>query len=221
MILNEHQIERYSRQIIVPRVGGRAQERLLNAEVAIVAEVRDAEMAVAYLAGAGVGQIRVHPVDEPASYQQMVERVRDLNPEVVAAVENGGRSSDASAPTVPDLVLALIGSAHAAEVAESLCRMHSDKASVVARLDSLARVAVLPAPPPCALCADADLWNTPEERGTNDGVAAMLAVVEAFKLLAGFDEHPKPRLFEFASYSTTPRLLGRRIDAPRCGCEAQ
>lgn len=221
MILNEHQIERYSRQIIVPHVGGQAQQRLLNADVAIVAEVRDAEMAVAYLAGAGVGRTRIYPVDEPASYQRMVEHVRDLNPEVTAAVENGASSSDVNAPAAPALVLALIGSARAAEVAESFCRMHNDTASVIARLANLARVAVLPTPPPCALCADADLWNAPYERGANDGMATMLALVEAFKLLAGFDEHPKPRLFEFAGYSTTPRMLGRRADAPRCGCEAR
>lgn len=221
MILNEHQIDRYSRQIIVPRVGGRAQERLLDASVTIVAEARDTEMAVAYLAGAGVGRTRIHPVDDPALYQRIAEQVRDLNPEAVATVENGARSSDVNVSAAPDLVLALIGSAHAAKVAESLCRTHRATASVIARLDTRALVAVLPTPPPCALCAAADLWGSPSERGTNDGVVAMLAAVEAFKLLAGFDEHPRPRLFEFAGYSATPRVPGRRSDTVRCRCEAR
>jgi hypothetical protein len=219
MILNEQQIERYSRQIIVPRVGGRAQERLLRAHVVIVAEACDAEMA--YLTGAGVGRTTIHPVNEPALYKRMVERTRDLNPEVVATVENGVRSSNASAPPAPNLVLALINNARSVKAAESLCRSYNGSPSVIARLDALARVAVMPTPPPCALCADADLWSTPDGRGANSGVAAMLALVEAFKVLAGFDEHPTPRLFEFTGYSTTPRALRPRADATRCECRTQ
>jgi adenylyltransferase/sulfurtransferase len=226
MILNEHQIERYSRQIIVPRVGGRAQERLLGAHLAIIAEARDAEMALAYLAGAGVGGIMIHPADEPASYGHMVERVRDLNPEILATVGSNKSPSDSgSSPMgraslrVPDLILALIGSVRAADVAESVCRTFNGTPVVIARLDAPARVAVLPAPPPCALCAGADLWSKPGDGGTGSGMAAMLAVVETFKLLAGFDEHPAARLFEFSGYSVTPRSLERRPDGPRCECE--
>jgi hypothetical protein len=220
MILNEQQIERYSRQIIVPRVGGHAQERLLDARVAIVAETFDAEAALAYLAGAGVGRITIHPAGEPASYERIVELIRDLNPEVAATISGAG-SSDLSAWPAPDLMLALIGSARAAEVAASFCGTYNGAPAVIARLDVPPRVAVLPAPPPCALCADAELWSTFDGRGANNRIAAMLAVVEAFKLLAGFDEHPAPRLFKFSGYSATPRTLGRRASGPPCGCEAQ
>jgi molybdopterin/thiamine biosynthesis adenylyltransferase len=57
MALSDGQIERYSRQIIVPRVGGRAQERLLSARIAIVGDSRDLAAPLAYLAAAGVGTL--------------------------------------------------------------------------------------------------------------------------------------------------------------------
>lgn len=57
MTLTEMQIDRYSRQIIVPRIGGRGQERLLAARILITGDPRDIEAPLKYLAGAGVGTI--------------------------------------------------------------------------------------------------------------------------------------------------------------------
>jgi len=57
MTLTEAQIDRYSRQIIVPRIGGRGQERILAARILLVGDARDIEAPRAYLAGAGVGTI--------------------------------------------------------------------------------------------------------------------------------------------------------------------
>ena len=57
MTLTEAQIDRYSRQIIVPHVGGRGQERLLAARILLVGDARDIEAPLAYLVGAGVRTI--------------------------------------------------------------------------------------------------------------------------------------------------------------------
>jgi hypothetical protein len=57
MTLTDAQIDRFSRQIIVPRIGGRGQERILGARMLLVGDARDIEAPRAYLAGAGVGTI--------------------------------------------------------------------------------------------------------------------------------------------------------------------
>lgn len=61
MPLDDEQIERYSRQLILQEVGPRGQERLLAARVAIIGTDHAAERVVAYLAAAGVGAILAAP----------------------------------------------------------------------------------------------------------------------------------------------------------------
>jgi hypothetical protein len=229
MLLTDNQIERYSRQIIVPGVGGHAQERLLASCVAIVAEPADAAGALAYLAGAGVGRVVMHPVGERASYDALVERMRDLNPDAGVSI-----ASDATGRC--DLTLALIGGARAAEAALRMwrapragahdAREHRAPAAIVARLETPGRVALMPAPPPCPLCAEVDLLSPPPGgRAANAGAIAMVAVTEAFKLLAGFaGQQPAAELIEFDGYVSRPRTLDRRHigggGKTRCVCEA-
>lgn len=72
-MLTDQQIERYSRQIILPNVGGRGQEGLLSASVALVGTGELCVTAAQYLAAAGVGRLTV-----PAPVLAAVE---DLNPD--------------------------------------------------------------------------------------------------------------------------------------------
>jgi molybdopterin/thiamine biosynthesis adenylyltransferase len=58
-MLTDTQIERYSRQIILPEVGGRGQQTLLSAAVAVVGAGEPANTAAVYLAAAGVGTLSV------------------------------------------------------------------------------------------------------------------------------------------------------------------
>jgi hypothetical protein len=220
MELTDNQIERYSRQIIVPGVGGRAQERLLASCVAIVAAPADASGALAYLAGAGVGRIVVHPVGDRAPYCALLERIGDLNPDVSIRMANDD-SFEAS-----DLMLALIGDARTAEAAARVwsalrgdaqdARAYHSRAAIIARLDAPERIALLPAPPPCPLCADADLLSLPGARADNSraiaaGAIAMVAVAEAFKLLAGFaGQQSEAQLIEFDGYASRSRAFYRR-----------
>src|SRR5260221_816411 len=58
-MLSDEQIERYSRQIILPQVGGKGQEKLLRARVLVQATGPLHAAAVHYLAAAGVGTLGV------------------------------------------------------------------------------------------------------------------------------------------------------------------
>ena len=58
-MLTDAQIERYGRQIILPEVGGRGQERLLAARVAVAGAGPAATAAVTLLGRAGVGTLDV------------------------------------------------------------------------------------------------------------------------------------------------------------------
>jgi adenylyltransferase/sulfurtransferase len=58
-MLSDEQIERYSRQIILPQVGGKGQEKLLRARVFVSACGPLQTSALHYLAAAGVGTLGV------------------------------------------------------------------------------------------------------------------------------------------------------------------
>lgn len=73
MGLSEEQVQRYSRHILLPGVGGVGQERLLASSV-LIAFSEDEEsaalMGLAYLAAAGVGRIGWCPLDEDDGVKQ-------------------------------------------------------------------------------------------------------------------------------------------------------
>lgn len=66
MSLSDDQLERYARHIVLKEIGGAGQARLLNAHVAVVGAGGIGCPAIAYLAAAGVGTIRVIDPDSVA-----------------------------------------------------------------------------------------------------------------------------------------------------------
>ncbi len=58
-MLSREQIERYSRQIIMPEIGGKGQEKLLDGKVLIVGAGGLGSAVIQYLACAGVGKIGI------------------------------------------------------------------------------------------------------------------------------------------------------------------
>ena len=56
-MLTDAQIDRYSRQILLPEIGGRGQERLLAGRVAVIGEGRLAALLQDYLLRAGIGHV--------------------------------------------------------------------------------------------------------------------------------------------------------------------
>ena len=63
MNLNEEQIERYSRHIILQGVGGDGQEKLLNGKVLIIGAGGLGAPVALFLAAAGVGHIGIIDAD--------------------------------------------------------------------------------------------------------------------------------------------------------------
>jgi len=82
MTLTEAQVDRWSRQIILPDVGGRGQERLLAAAVTVTGRGPAADHAVLLLERAGVGRID-RDAEPPARASVLVDL--DGQPAALAA----------------------------------------------------------------------------------------------------------------------------------------
>lgn len=89
MRLREDQIERYSRQIILPNVGGKGQEKLLSAKVLIIGAGGLGSPCALYLAAAGIGKIGIVDSDE-------VE-LNNLQRQILHSTKDVGRSKTESA----------------------------------------------------------------------------------------------------------------------------
>src|SRR5215471_8501950 len=103
MGLSNQQIERYARQIIVPGVGGIAQERLKSSRLMLAGKAADVAPVLAYLVGAGVGEIRLQlPKSDSQEQDALINRSCQLNPEVLVKPAAGNHEG-------LNLVLALGG----------------------------------------------------------------------------------------------------------------
>ena len=185
MALTDAQIDRYSRQIIVPHIGGRGQERLLGARMLIAGDARDVEAPLAYLIGAGVGTIRVKPSAGKVA-------LTETNPDVSITYDEE--------PGTFDLGLTIVGSEAARKIAEKIARNRNVHALVVARLDAPGKIALMPD------AANPSLASAFGVRAEAAEFIAMLATAEAFKLLAGYADKPSPAIIEFDGYETKVRV---------------
>ena len=91
MGLNEQQIQRYSRHIILEQVGGAGQEKLLASKVLIVGAGGLGAPAGLYLAAAGVGTIGIvdgDKVDLTNLQRQIIHHTDDVGTEKVASAKN-------------------------------------------------------------------------------------------------------------------------------------
>ena len=89
MKLRDDQIERYSRQIILPNVGGKGQEKLLAAKVLIIGAGGLGSPAALYLASAGIGTIGIVDSDKVELnnlQRQIIHSIKDIGrPKVESA----------------------------------------------------------------------------------------------------------------------------------------
>lgn len=100
MDLNDQQIERYSRHIILEELGGVGQEKLLSSKVLIIGAGGLGSPAALYLAAAGVGTIGIidaDSVDLTNLQRQVIHHTADLG---VAKVESAKAKMNAINPDV-------------------------------------------------------------------------------------------------------------------------
>jgi molybdopterin/thiamine biosynthesis adenylyltransferase len=94
-MLTDAQIERYSRQIIVPEVGGRGQEQLLAA--AVVLGGRGSTAASLYLVAAGIGTLTLIDSD---TGDDLISDLAQLNPDCHIARADAEATAVAGATVV-------------------------------------------------------------------------------------------------------------------------
>jgi hypothetical protein len=207
MALSDGQIERYSRQIIVPRAGGRAQERLLAARIVMAGDARDLAAPLHYLAAAGAGTLAPIVTDGASAARALMDGAANLNPDSTIDVT-------AAAPGRATLALMIVGGAAPLDAARAMLDSIAGAACVFARVDAPGRIGVFPSASPCPRCVP-ELLAPAAERGSNAGIVAMAATAEAFKIAAGFDAEPRAVLVEFSGYASQVRMLAPN---PRCSC---
>jgi hypothetical protein len=198
MPLTDAQIERYSRQIIVPHLGGRGQERILASRILIAGDGRDIEAPLAYLVGAGVGTINLRLTGGQSGFAKKVGALRELNPDVCVSVADEPQERF-------DLALLLVGSEAARKLADELGEVPDVCALVIARLDAPGKIAVIPEGHGPRI-TDASMLAAVGARAEAADFIAMLATAEAFKLLAGYGENPSRSIIDFDGYQTRLRV---------------
>jgi len=212
MGLSNQQIERYARQIIVPGVGGIAQERLRSARLMLAGKAADVASVLAYMVGAGVGEIWLRlPASDRAEQDSLIMNAAQLNPEVV--VKPGAETIAGL-----NLIVAIAGDSETSELIRSPGLIGADVPLIFVHLDEPASIAILPARPPCPLCADADLNRRSKPRTGNAGFVVMVAATEAFKLLAYSAPPTSPTLLQFSGFACATRELRQRALDTKCAC---
>jgi len=193
MPLTDAQIERYSRQIIVPHLGGRGQQRILASRIMIAGDPRDIEAPLAYLVGAGVGTINVRLAGGHRGFAKNIAAALELNPDVSVTIADGPQGR-------LDLALLLVGSEAARKLVDDIDDV---RALVIARLDAPGKITVIPETQGSRVIDESMLAAGVRSEAAD--FIAMLATAEAFKLLAGYDENPSPSIIEFDGYETKVR----------------
>jgi len=206
LVLSDAQIERYSRQIVLPQIGGRGQERLLASRVALAGELADLESPLAYMVGAGVGTIFLNAFGDNARRDYLIDQMRELNRDVSVITATSGLPER-------ELIMILIGSVRARDAAAALNSESGPSGLIAARLDSPGRITIVPSRPPCLACAGEAL-TTFGARSENAEPIAMVAATEALKHLVS--PRPEAAIIEFRGLTTSAAVASGREDCAIC-----
>jgi adenylyltransferase/sulfurtransferase len=215
MGLTDQQIERYARQIIVPGIGGIAQERLLGSRLMLSGNRADVGLVLPYFAGAGIGQIRLLlPDGDSGGYDALIARVQSLNSDV--SVSNAADDSNERF----DLVFAIGDDRLAAASMLSPVLLPSKVPTIIVSLAEPASVALFTTSPPCPICADLKPTTT-GPRSDYAGFVAMIAAAEGFKLLARSLPISPAGLLQFNRFECAMTPLRQTPRSIPCACEGE
>jgi len=243
--LTEEQIERYSRNIILPEVGGEGQRKLLASSAFVVGAGGLGSPALLYLAAAGVGRIGVADSDavELSNLQrQVIHRTADLgtNKTLSARQAIEALNPDCTVEVVPqrltaenvrsiikgyDVVLDASDNFPTRFLVSDACfleRIPLVSAAVLGLEGQL--MTILPGPGnPCYRCflpgpPPSGQVPTCQEAGVLGsvvGVMGSLQATEALKLLLGIGEPLARRLIVYDALEASFRTASRSPD-PEC-----
>lgn len=213
MALSDAQIERFSRQIVLPQIGGRGQQRLLAATVAIGGAGEVAAIAARYLAGAGIGHLVLHG----AARADLRAALTALDPELRVTLSDlalGGMAAEVL--VAGDLSLAELDCAAAAE--QPLVAGGSS--------GGVGWLVVAPVGGACASCAARAARQIPPgppfSKGglmsPTSGVVASLIAVEVIKVLLALRRETERTWLQFDAATSTlvSHPIATAADCPRC-----
>jgi molybdopterin/thiamine biosynthesis adenylyltransferase len=247
MNLTEQQIERYSRHIILPQVGGRGQAKLLSGRVLIVGLGGLGSPAALYLAAAGVGTLGLADGDvvDLANLQRQIahatpdvgrakvesaaEKCRAINPDVNVRLHPGKIRADNARTILADYDFVIDGtdSLAAKFLVSDACHFAGKPYSHAGILHFEGQVTtVIPGQTGCYRClfrqpppAAAPSCSQAGVLGVLPGIIGTIQAAEAMKHLLGIGELLTNRLLVFDALKMSFREVKfqRSSDCPLCG----
>ena len=236
MALTNEQIERYSRQVILPNVGGKGQDKILKAKVLIIGTGGLGAPCGFYLAAAGVGKIGLVDSDKVELnnlQRQIVHTTADIG---IPKVDSGKSRLNALNPEVEIVTYPLrLDSSNILEIIKDYdivvdgsdnfpTRYLVNDACVIAKKPLIHAgifrydgqiMAILPGEGPCYRCLfpeppPAGAVPSCQEGGILGAVAGVLGVLqanEALKFILGIGEMLVGRLLIFNALDSTFRIV--------------
>lgn len=247
--MNDEQLDRYARHIILKEIGGAGQQRLLDAHVVLVGAGGIGAPAIQYLAAAGVGRLTLIDDDHVSLsnlQRQVLFATDDVGqPKVEAAevavallnpdVRVSGRQMRLTADNASDLLVGadavVDGSDNFATrlaVADAARALHIPLVSAaVGQFDGqLAVFRGWEADKPCYRCLVGHDPDRPDISCADQGVLGALtgtlgslAAIEAIRAIVPFGADPAGSLLLVDALNFRFRTIGLPKD-PGCGCGA-